>query len=105
MAHRDQGQRGTERTCADDLDRALRWITAKTDWSGIRVRKDCTWTPLKLAWAALLWAWSDEKTLSRSIRHGPQDYPPRVCQTRRTGDELESVRKRPKTVPSPTGRG
>lgn len=63
MAHQDQGRQRAERTCANDLFQALRWITAKTDWSGIRLRKDCTWTPLKLVYAALLWAWSDEKTL------------------------------------------
>jgi hypothetical protein len=31
--------------------------------SGIALRPDCTWTPQTLAFAALLWAWSDEKTL------------------------------------------
>jgi len=30
---------------------------------GIALRPDCTWTPQTLVFAALLWAWSDEKTL------------------------------------------
>jgi hypothetical protein len=30
---------------------------------GITMRADCTWTPTTLTFAALLWAWSDEKTL------------------------------------------
>ncbi len=63
MAHQDQGRQGGERTHADDLYRALRWMTAGTTWGGIRLRADCRWTPLRLALAALLWAWSDEKTL------------------------------------------
>jgi len=63
MVHQDQGRRGAERTCADDLFQALRWITAKVKWSEIRFRKDATWTARALVWAAVLWAWSDEKTL------------------------------------------
>jgi hypothetical protein len=31
--------------------------------SGIAFRAECTWTPETLVFAALLWAWSDEKTL------------------------------------------
>jgi hypothetical protein len=31
--------------------------------SGIVFRPECTWTPETLAFAALLWSWSDEKTL------------------------------------------
>jgi hypothetical protein len=47
-------------------------------------RPDCTWTPQTLAYAALLWAWSDEKalterfTISRKIiinRFGKQQEP------------------------------
>ena len=63
MAHQDQGRQGASRSCGDDLFTALRWITAKIDWRGIGLRKDCTWTPRNLVFAGLLWAWSDEKTL------------------------------------------
>lgn len=63
MAHQDQGRQGAQRTCADDLFQALRWITASIKWGEIRLRDDCTWAPRALAWAALLWAWSDQKTL------------------------------------------
>jgi hypothetical protein len=31
--------------------------------NGIALRAECTWTPQTLVFAALLWAWSDEKTL------------------------------------------
>lgn len=63
MAHQDQGRQGAQRTCADDLFSAMNWITAKLDWRSIGLRKDCTWTAKLLAFAGLLWAWSDEKTL------------------------------------------
>jgi hypothetical protein len=52
--------------------------------SGIVFRIECTWTPESLAFAALLWAWSDEKTLierfttARKIiinRYGEQQDP------------------------------
>lgn len=45
------------------LKRALRWLLEGVDWSGLRFRDDCTWTPCLLTAAGLLWAWSDETTL------------------------------------------
>ena len=36
---------------------------AGVSMSGIMFRAECTWTPETLLFAALLWAWSDEKTL------------------------------------------
>jgi IS4 transposase len=45
------------------LHKALRWIVAGVSMGGILFRPECTWTPETLAFAALLWAWSDEKTL------------------------------------------
>lgn len=84
MAHQDQGRQGAAQSGAEELFRAQRWITARIDWSGITLRKDCTWTAWKLACTALLWAWSDEKTLierfvtARKITcygHAGQDEP------------------------------
>jgi hypothetical protein len=68
MRHQDHVGGVGERTHADDLLGALRWITAHVTWSGIAWRDECTWTPRWLAWAALLWAWSDEKTLTERFR-------------------------------------
>lgn len=48
---------------AQCLKSALQWLLAGVDWSSVSFRNDCTWTPKQLAWAALLWAWSDESTL------------------------------------------
>lgn len=62
MSHRDsQGRAVRLNSCC--LKAALRWLLHRIDWSSIQFRGDCTWTPLALATAALLWAWSDELTL------------------------------------------
>jgi hypothetical protein len=42
----------------------MRWLFVGVNWRSIRFRDDCTWKPMQLATAALLWAWSDEKTLA-----------------------------------------
>jgi hypothetical protein len=63
MAHQDQGRQGAARIGADELFQVLRWLTTNIDWRSIALRKDCTWTAWKLACTAILWAWSDEKTL------------------------------------------
>jgi IS4 transposase len=66
------------------LHKALQWLMAGVSLSGIVFRPDCTWTPETLVFAALLWAWSDEKTLierfttARKIiinRYGEQQEP------------------------------
>jgi hypothetical protein len=62
MSHRDlEGDVG--RRNGSCLKSALLWLLHGIDWSPIRFRDDCTWTPRLLAITALLWAWSDELTL------------------------------------------
>ena len=63
MTHQDQGRNGSDGSHAYDLHKALRWLIAGVSMSGIAFRAECTWTPETLLFAALLWAWSDEKTL------------------------------------------
>ncbi|QDU54100.1 Transposase DDE domain protein [Aeoliella mucimassa] len=46
------------------LRQCLRWLLAGICWRTIRFRNDCSWTPRSLMAAALLWAWSDEQTLT-----------------------------------------
>ena len=84
MAHQDQGRGRSECSHAYDLHKALRWLTVGASLCGMVFRPDCTWTPQTLGFAALLWAWSDEKTLterfatSRKIiinRYGTQQEP------------------------------
>lgn len=61
MTHQDHGwSRGTH---AGSLYRVLRWLLANVSLSGLTFRQDCSWTPQALAYAGLLWAWSDEPTL------------------------------------------
>jgi len=63
MTHQDQKANGSVRSNAHDLHKALHWLMAGVCMSGIVFRLECTWTPTTLAFAALLWSWSDEKTL------------------------------------------
>ena len=62
MSHQDKDRRQV-RYNAEYLKQSLHWLLCHVDWSGIRFREDCSWTPLHLAATALLWAWSDEPTL------------------------------------------
>jgi hypothetical protein len=67
MSHQDQD--GRVRYNAAYLQIALLWLIGKS-LAGISFREDCTWLPVQLASAALLWVWSDEITLGeRSSRH------------------------------------
>jgi IS4 transposase len=68
MRHQDHVRGVGERTHTDDLFCALQWVTAHITWSRITWRDECSWTPRWLACAALLWAWSDEKTLTERFR-------------------------------------
>jgi len=63
MAHQDRGRKPARCSHAHDLHRALRWLLAGVSLGGIVFRFNCTWTPRKLVFMGLLWAWSDEKTL------------------------------------------
>ena len=62
MSHRDKAGRA-QRLNAGLLRVALQWLSRGIDWSAIRWRADCTWSPGLLAAAALVWAWSDESNL------------------------------------------
>jgi hypothetical protein len=45
------------------LYKALCWLVPKGSLADITFRKDCTWAPLSLVFAALLWTWSDLRPL------------------------------------------
>lgn len=47
------------------LKQALDWILASAKLSGLAFRGDCSWNPQALIFTALLWTWSDEKTLTK----------------------------------------
>jgi hypothetical protein len=64
MSHRDSRVR-LNVVC---LQQCLRWLLGGIDWSSISFRADCGWAPKTLAAGALLWAWSDEQTLTERFR-------------------------------------
>ena len=67
MSHQDQGCQA-DRDQASKLKRALLWLIRPEAVRGIAFRQDCTWTPLALVSAALIWAWSDEGTLDERFQ-------------------------------------
>ena len=74
MSHQDK-KVGLPRLNVEALRQALVWLLGRASWKQAAFRDDCTWLPLHLAAAALLWAWSDELTLgerfatARKIAH------------------------------------
>lgn len=62
MSHQDQHAQDVRRNSVY-LWQVLQWLLAGVDFSGVRFRQDCSWTPKWLVSAALLWAWSAESTL------------------------------------------
>src|SRR5262249_33039609 len=64
MPHQDPTRPTESPAHHQDLKVVLDWLLAGTDFSAARFRDLCTWTPRGLTSAALLWAWSDELTLS-----------------------------------------
>lgn len=62
MSHQDE-DRCQVRYNAEYLKQSLHWLLCHVDWSGVVFRDDCTWKPAQLAATALMWAWSDERTL------------------------------------------
>jgi hypothetical protein len=64
MAHQDRGRKSAQGFNAEDLHQAFTWLVTGLSFASIALRLDCTWTPQALAFAALLWSWSDEKTLT-----------------------------------------
>lgn len=64
MSHQDRSGLTAPAPHHQALKRALDWLLEPASLSGMAPRGDCTWTPEGLIFAAILWAWSDEKTLT-----------------------------------------
>lgn len=60
-------------TCSNPHHQALKssldWLLASARLSDLSFREECSWTPKGLIFAAILWAWSDEKALTRRFFH------------------------------------
>ena len=63
MSHQDSHGRTSLPFNFQALKDAFLWLLETSDLSAIRFRDDCTWSPLGLTFAALLWSWSGEKSL------------------------------------------
>jgi hypothetical protein len=64
MPHQDHTRATAPAAHHQDLKVVLDWLLAGANFSDARFRDLCTWTPHGLTAAALLWAWSDEATLT-----------------------------------------
>lgn len=64
MPHQDHALATAPAAHHQDLKAVLDWLLAGANFSEARFRDLCTWTPHGLTAAALLWAWSDESTLT-----------------------------------------
>ena len=63
MSHQDPDGRTSFPHNFQALRDAFLWLLQAADLSPIQFRGDCTWSSLGLIFTALLWSWSDEKTL------------------------------------------
>jgi Transposase DDE domain len=63
MSHRDTDSRTTSVTHAQELSAAVQGLLGTIQWTNVRFRRDCRWTPMGLAVAALMWACSAKTTL------------------------------------------
>ena len=67
MSLRDRTQHRTITPAARDLHRVFRWLLDESDVHQLPLRSDCGFTPRGLVIAILLWAFSDESTLTHGF--------------------------------------
>jgi len=72
MSHQDLVGDAGERTHAAELWQAWQWLTSGRCFQGIQFRQDCTWTVQTLAFAAVLWGWSDQRNLTDRFQDARQ---------------------------------
>jgi Transposase DDE domain len=69
MSHQDTDGHTDSAAHHQALKRALDWLLASARLSDLAFREDCSWTPKGLIFLAILWAWSDEKSLIQRFFH------------------------------------
>lgn len=69
MSHQDTDGHTGSAVHHQALKAALDWLLDSADLSSLAFREDCSWTQKGLTFAAILWAWSDEKTLVQRFDH------------------------------------
>jgi hypothetical protein len=69
MSHQDTDGHTGSAAHHQALKAALDWLLNSANLSPLAFRKDCSWTQNGLIFAAILWAWSDEKALVQRFVH------------------------------------
>ena len=64
MSHQDHDGRTASPFNFQALHKAILWLAKPLLLGSINFRADCTWSPLGFVVTAMLWAWSDENTLT-----------------------------------------
>jgi hypothetical protein len=64
MSHQDTVGHTGSTPHHQSLNQALDWLLNAASLSNVTFRGECTWAPKALIFTAILWAWSDEKTLT-----------------------------------------
>ena len=64
MSHQDTNRHTGSVPHHQALKQALDWLLASVQLSNVKFRGECTWTPKSLIVTAILWAWSDERSLT-----------------------------------------
>jgi hypothetical protein len=64
MSHQDHDGRTASSFNFQALHKAILWLLPPLALSAVNFRVDCTWSPLGFVVTAMLWAWSDEHTLT-----------------------------------------
>jgi Transposase DDE domain len=69
MSHQDTDGHTVSAAHHQALKQALDWLLKSARLSELAFREDCSWTPKGLIFLAILWAWSDEKSLTQRFFH------------------------------------
>src|ERR1700730_17965739 len=69
MSHQDRDRHTASTPHHQALKETLDWLLKPSQLAKLAFRQECTWTPKGLIFAAMLWAWSDEKTLTERFFH------------------------------------
>src|SRR5664279_5916815 len=64
MSHQDTDCHTASVPHHQALKQALDWLLHSVPLSDVNFRDECTWTPKNLIITAVLWAWSDERSLT-----------------------------------------
>jgi hypothetical protein len=69
MSHQDTDRLTDSAAHHQGLKAALDWLLESASLSKLAFRGDCSWTTRGLIFVAILWAWSDEKSLTHRFFH------------------------------------